>query len=224
MSIDLFTTWKSGVLAGIQAPDDPTNTDTLWAWQAAEGGIGHNNPLNTTEELLAGIDVDPDFNRVGVEIYPTIQDGVVATVATLLNGRYPTIVSHLRNSVPRAQWRDACGDLGTWGTGCGWITETFAAYGGQLTGDDFMSALSDASQLEIYNDIKAIAAAVPVDLSSDIDAIAHAVPADLISRLDGIEAALSEIKQHLGLAAPGTAPAAQEPVPGDGGGGPAHAC
>lgn len=77
------------------------------------------------------------------------------------------------------------------------ITTAYGDAAGTLTGDDFLSALSDASQLEIYNDVKAIAAAVPVDLSADLDAIAKAVPADLAARLDAIVAELDALKAQV---------------------------
>ena len=150
----MFADWRHGVLVGISAPDDAVNSDTLWAWGRAESGLDvmrWNNPLNTTEELQAGADIDPDMNRVGVEAYPNWQDGVIATVATLLNGRYPVIVGHLRNSVPRSQWADACGNLGTWGTGCGWLNLNYGTAPGILGGND---VLSDADLTLIHDELQ----------------------------------------------------------------------
>lgn len=126
--------WASGVLDRLGAPVDSANVDTLWAWSGAESGTDRmrwNNPLNTTWKIPGSI----SENSVGVQGYPTITDGVMATVDTLLQqGYYPTIVSHLRNSVPRRQWSDCCGQLGLWGTGCGWINLDYGAYSGSLTG------------------------------------------------------------------------------------------
>jgi hypothetical protein len=133
--MDAWSTWASGVLGGIAAPVDAVNMDSLWAWSGAESGTDRmrwNNPLNTTQELRTTVDIDPDMNRVGVEAYPTVINGVAATVETLTNGRYGIIVDHLRRSVPRAQWGDACAQLGTWGTGCAWITADYGAAPQQL--------------------------------------------------------------------------------------------
>lgn len=112
--------WADGTLLGIGASGDDTNLTTLWDWSHAESGsdvMRWNNPLNTTQNEPGAV----DMNSVGVKRYPDISTGVTATVTTLLNGFYPTIVSNLRQSVPQAQWSNACRDLGTWGTGCGWI-------------------------------------------------------------------------------------------------------
>lgn len=112
--------WADGTLLGISAPADDTNLLTLWDWSHAESGsdvMRWNNPLNTTQPEPGAV----DMNSVGVKRYPDIDTGVLATVTTLLNGFYPAIVSNLRESVPQAQWSNACHDLGTWGTGCGWI-------------------------------------------------------------------------------------------------------
>ena len=120
-----WTTWASGVLGGIGAPVTAVNLDTLFSWSSAESGtdlMRWNNPLNTTQPEGAG---NVDANSVGVKIYPTVQQGIAATVKTLLNGYYPRIVGHLRKSVPRAQWSDCCAELGTWGTGCAWISRFY---------------------------------------------------------------------------------------------------
>lgn len=141
--VDPYTQWAAGVLGGISAPMSSANEDTLWAWSGKESGSDRmrwNNPLNTTQELPRA--VDPDMNAVGVEAYSSVQDGITATVQTLLNGRYPTIVAHLRNSVPRALWGDACAELDTWGTGCGaWLTTNFGAAAGSAVGEDMATGM-----------------------------------------------------------------------------------
>jgi hypothetical protein len=75
------------------------------------------NPLNTTQPWPGATNA----NSVGVKIYPDINAGIQATVQTLLNGYYPTIVDHLRRSISYRLWQDLCGELGTWGTGCNWL-------------------------------------------------------------------------------------------------------
>lgn len=132
---DTFTIWKQGVLVGLGAPDNAITMDVLWAWSQAEGGLGHNNPLNTTYFMAGAVPWNTLSNGLHVWSYIDIQDGINATVVTLLapdpsvglpNG-YDVIVSHLRNSVPRQQWGDACWQLDKWGTGCGWINTTYGA-------------------------------------------------------------------------------------------------
>ncbi len=144
-----YDIWTNGVLNGMGAPTDATNLDTLWAWSGAESGADRmrwNNPLNTTQPEGAG---NVDANSVGVKIYPTVEQGIVATVTTLLNGYYPTIVSHFRHSVPRAQWDDACHELGTWGTGCGWLNVDYGLAPQELTPE--LTAEQDGLLRQIFN-------------------------------------------------------------------------
>jgi hypothetical protein len=127
-----YTDWVAGTLRGLGAPLDATNQDTLWAWSGTESGpvrMRWNNPLNTTWNLPGSV----NMNGVGVKRYASVADGITATVRTLLQPRYyGIIVNHLRASVPRAQWGDACGELGLWGTGCGWLSRNFGAAEGAL--------------------------------------------------------------------------------------------
>jgi len=119
--------WAVGVLAGISAPITPVNVTSLWNWSVKESGFDvmrWNNPLNTTRELRAGIDVDPDMNAVGVESYPSVSDGIQATLATLLNGLYPTLVANLRGQVSYRAWQNAAHELDTWGSGTDWLSWT----------------------------------------------------------------------------------------------------
>lgn len=99
------------VLAGIGAPDTPSNESSMAAWIAREGGGGQNNPLNTTFPLGAAT----NFNSVGVKNYGTPQDGVAATVDTLKNGSYQDVVLMLRSG------QGLCGrsfsGLSTWSGG-----------------------------------------------------------------------------------------------------------
>jgi hypothetical protein len=134
-----WETWAAGVLNGVRAPIDTIAVDALWAWSNCESGtdvMRWLNPLNTTQPWAGA----RDMNSVGVKAYLTVNDGINATVATLTNGYYPTILSHLRNSVPRSKWGDACIDLGKWGTGCAWITRDYGAAPTSLIGDDMTPA------------------------------------------------------------------------------------
>lgn len=91
-----FTGWQAAILKAIKAPVTATNVKWLTAWQASEGGTAANNPLNTTQPAGGAT----NYNSIGVKNYPTAASGAAATAATLLNGRYPSIVAALRSGNP----------------------------------------------------------------------------------------------------------------------------
>lgn len=64
------------------------------AWAAFENTDAQNNPWATTEPWLDAI----EYNRAGVKNYRTIEDGIDATVATLLNGDYNYLLRILRDT------------------------------------------------------------------------------------------------------------------------------
>lgn len=122
--------WATGVLQGVGAQVSPGNLASLWSWSAAESGsepMRWNNPLNTTQDAPGAV----SQNSVGVKSYPSVQGGIQATVATLRNGRYGQIVADLVQGTPASQWQNACSQLETWGTGCGWLSGANATPGGQ---------------------------------------------------------------------------------------------
>lgn len=97
------TAFINAVLLGIGAPPTLANVSSMTDWISHEcvfppDGIndgGKYNPLNTTQ-------VEPGsttYNSAGVQNYISATQGVNATVQTLLNGRYPDIVSQLRKGV-----------------------------------------------------------------------------------------------------------------------------
>lgn len=140
--------WATEVLHGISATLTQANLDSLWGWSNAESGsdvMRWNNPLNTTQPWPGATNA----NSVGVKIYPSEVDGAQATVVTLLNGNYPTVVAHLQSSVPRGEWGDACGQLRKWGTGCGWLNTNYGAAPGAAEVD--MTPDQDAKLTAIYN-------------------------------------------------------------------------
>jgi hypothetical protein len=57
-----------------------------------------------------------NFNKVGVKNYSSIEDGLIATLKTLRNGRYDCIVNGLKNDIGAAQIAK-CPSLKVWGTG-----------------------------------------------------------------------------------------------------------
>lgn len=187
-----WSDWAAGVLNGIGAPVDATNIDTLYAWSNAETApydlMRWNNPLNTTEKYGSSFDSGAQPGQHDVQVYASVQDGINATVLTLTNGYYPTIVSHLRNSIPRQQWADCCTELGRWGTGCGWIDNTYGP-APEVGVIDLTTEEHDA--------LMAIAKAIYADNGNNIDAIAKAVPADLIARLDTMQSELAALKTQV---------------------------
>lgn len=133
-----FGTWYVGVMNGIGAPINEVTLDVCWTWARRESEpydpMHINNPLDSTWGMPGASPWNSFGDGEHVWIYADVQDGITATVLTLLDGRYPIILDHLRRSVPRTQWQDACAELGTWGTGCDWLTTTVfgAAPGGTL--------------------------------------------------------------------------------------------
>ena len=214
-----YDTWVAGVLNGIAAPVDAANLDTVWGWSGAESGTDRmrwNNPLNTTQPEGAG---NVDANSVGVKIYPSVEQGIQATVTTLLNGYYPLIVSHLRNSVPRAQWGDACAELGTWGTGCGWLTANYGAAPQSLGEIDLTD--QQALQLQmLYNNLIGKSLDNPDGRIAEIEMLysddvggAEANPKGVAATVHRIEADLAALKaQVAGLTPTAPAPADLQPV------------
>jgi hypothetical protein len=116
-----FQQWCDGVCGQLAAPPGGVNQETLTHWEAAEGGASHMNPLNTTWFMPGATIWNTLPSGAHVWTYASVNDAIIATVNTLLNGLYPTIVAHLRNSVPFTEWQDACPELEEWGTGCDWL-------------------------------------------------------------------------------------------------------
>lgn len=104
--------FANDVLAGIGAPVTPENVRAIQAWARAEGGTSHNNPLNTTQ----GAPGATDFNSVGVKTYTSYEQGVQATIQTLLNGNYANIIAALKAGNNAMSVANAIA-ASPWGTG-----------------------------------------------------------------------------------------------------------
>ena len=92
---DTLTLWARDVLIQMGIPVTTAPMAMLLAWAQAEGGIGHNNPLNTTLVMTGST----PWNSNGgypVQAYPDLATGVAATVGTLQSAYYTSIVADLR--------------------------------------------------------------------------------------------------------------------------------
>lgn len=89
-------TWAQALLTAMNLPVTQANLAALTAWEMAEGGHWHNtaafNPLNTTQPEPGAT----SMNSVGVKAYLSWQQGFLATITTLRNGRYDAIIAALR--------------------------------------------------------------------------------------------------------------------------------
>lgn len=84
------------ILSGIGAPTTPGNIIFMRAWRQAEGGNVLNNPWNTTETIGTK---KSKFNSIGVKNYFTIKEGTDATIKTMTNGLYDTVLKGLRKGL-----------------------------------------------------------------------------------------------------------------------------
>lgn len=107
--------WRYRLEKALHAKGGGQNHVLLHAWQKAEGGTARYNPLNTTEPWRGA----SDYNSDHVKNYRTGGDGIAATAATLLNGRYPGIVHDMRTGTKPARQivQDHAAEFDTWGTG-----------------------------------------------------------------------------------------------------------
>lgn len=100
------------ILEGLGAPITEENMKFMIAWRQSEGSGGKYNPFNTTQNMQGAISI----NSHGVKSYRTLEDGIIATIKTLKNGRYNCIVNGLVNDIG-AENIARCESLKTWGTG-----------------------------------------------------------------------------------------------------------
>lgn len=88
--------WARELLAKLGIKATTANVTAMKAWMLAEGGNWNNtakyNPLNTTQNMPGA----SSMNSVGVKAYTSWEQGFEATVKTLKNGYYPSILSALR--------------------------------------------------------------------------------------------------------------------------------
>ena len=128
--------WAKTLLTKLGKPTTKDNITALTTWAAWEGGQWHNsahyNPLNTTQ----GEKGATNMNSEGVKSYTSWDQGYQATIQTLNNGRYKSILSALTAGNNAAAVLTAV-DQSPWGT-------HIPGYGGP-TGD--LGTASIASRL-----------------------------------------------------------------------------
>jgi len=84
--------WARALLAAGGWPVTGCNTGAIQAWERAEGSTpSWHNPLDTTLREPGSRSV----NSVGVQAYPSVQEGLAATVATLRGGQYGPVLAAL---------------------------------------------------------------------------------------------------------------------------------
>lgn len=92
------------------------------AWQRAEGGTAGFNPLNTTM-VRDGSTCYNYNNGTCVRNYTSYEQGMVANVDTIMNGRYPHILHGLQTNNIDEALNDE--EFGVWGTGLGAVQRTY---------------------------------------------------------------------------------------------------
>ena len=93
--------WRKDLLKQIGAPVTGANLKLLTSWHRWEGGHTNNraryNWLNTTIDAPGAVE---SINSVGVKAFKSYKAGINALAATLLNGRYNSIVRGFRKGDP----------------------------------------------------------------------------------------------------------------------------
>ena len=179
-----WETWAAGVLAGIGASVDAVNVDTLWAWSNAETApydlMRWKNPMNTTEPWPGARDSGAQPGPHDVKIYASLNDGILATVATLENGFYSAILVNLRASLPRQQWgaySTAGAELHAWGTGTNWLQSTYGPAPGDIITIGGFGTMTDDEINAQFNAVSVKQSAIGSALQNDITAATAAIVA-----------------------------------------------
>ena len=115
--------WARALLTAGGWPLTTCNLNAVVSWENAEGGNWGNdaqfNPLDTTEQEPGSWAVNT-VDGVHVQGYPSWQTGFAATLTTLNNGFYPTILAALTTGNDAQSVADAV-------TASPWGTEPFTA-------------------------------------------------------------------------------------------------
>jgi hypothetical protein len=118
-------TWAATLLKRLGIDQTPGAVRALVGWAKAEGGHWNNkaryNPLNTTQNMPGAGNTGSQGN---IKVYKSWDQGIDATVKTLENGRYGTILKALQSGNAGAV-ADAIGGT-PWGTSGALVRQTIA--------------------------------------------------------------------------------------------------
>lgn len=95
--------WSEAILTALGAPLTNANVISMGYWMQNEAGtppsgiVGANNPINVSQPGYGGTPIQYEGGGYSLMSYPTVQDGIQATVAYLTTGSYDAIVSDLKN-------------------------------------------------------------------------------------------------------------------------------
>src|SRR5947209_13010397 len=115
--------WAVSLLTALGLPTSPQNVKVIVAWEVGEGGAGPQfgvsnntanfNPLNTTQDAAGASNTGVQGN---IKSYPDWQTGLAATVKTLQNGSYQSILSMLQSGNPDPSAAASTINNSVWGT------------------------------------------------------------------------------------------------------------
>jgi hypothetical protein len=128
-TISTAADFASAVLGALNDPTGAQNILAISAWSQAEDpwttSEGTHNPLNTTQPESGSTSRNSD----GVQGYPNWQEGVQATVSTLVNGHYSNILAALKAGTSAQAVASAVGSS-PWGTSGSLISQIIGQGGG----------------------------------------------------------------------------------------------
>jgi hypothetical protein len=94
--------WSEAILQGLGDPLTNANIISIGYWMQNEAGsppygiVGANNPINVSQPGFGGTAIKAEGCCYSLYSYPTVQDGVDATVKYLDNGSYSLILAALK--------------------------------------------------------------------------------------------------------------------------------
>ena len=94
--------WSEAILNGLGDPITNANVLSLGYWMQNEAGsppygiVGANNPINVSQPGYGGTPIKSEGGGYSLYSYPSVTDGVDATVAYLNNGAYSLILAALK--------------------------------------------------------------------------------------------------------------------------------
>ena len=132
--------WSEAILTALGAPLTSANIISIGYWMQNEAGsppsgiVGENNPINVSQAGYNGTGIQDEGQGYSLMSYPTVADGVAATVAYLNNGSYGQIVSDLKQGVGLSG-SDVADELSVYsGNGYTTIPDSWGASQGQPEG------------------------------------------------------------------------------------------